>query len=32
MENIIIRQVEDKDIEEIKAVVKEAFYRPGKNE
>lgn len=32
MENIIIRQAEDKDMEEIKIVVKEAFYRPGKNE
>lgn len=32
MKTIIIRQVIDDDIEEIKDVVKAAFYRPGKNE
>lgn len=32
MENVIIRQANDNDIEAIKTIVKEAFYRPGKNE
>ncbi|MCF6463194.1 GNAT family N-acetyltransferase [Clostridium sp. Cult1] len=32
MENITIRQAENNDIEEIKTVVKKAFYRSGKNE
>lgn len=31
MEKIIIRQAEDKDICEIKAIVKDAFFRPNKN-
>ena len=32
MGNISIRQAVDGDIEEIKDVIKEAFYRPGKDE
>lgn len=28
---LIVRQAEDRDLDEIKNVVKEAFYRPGKN-
>lgn len=32
MDNITIRQAVDNDKREIKGIVKEAFYRPGKNE
>ncbi len=32
MKNIIIRQANDNDIDAIKTIVKEAFYRPGKDE
>lgn len=32
MKNIIVRQAMDKDMEEIKSVVRSAFDRPGKNE
>lgn len=32
MESLVIGQAMDEDIEEIKGVIKEAFYRPGKNE
>ena len=30
MESLVIGQAMDEDIEEIKGVIKEAFYRPGK--
>lgn len=32
MENSIIGQADDKSIEEIQSVIREAFYRPGKDE
>lgn len=32
MKNVVVRQARDEDIRDVKRVVREAFYRPGKNQ